>query len=361
MVFFPFAYTNGFADDGLIFDNKFHPGKIDFNYRHTETSYKYNAIWWSPFIKGGVGKVNNNDSNTTNYIGGYIRPLNPKDERGELILGFNGIDKASGYAYEFQAEYRFPTGLAIGGGSVTRKNGGADIKFGKVSFRHKNQNWNWLIETQYQEIATEGSLGGYIAAYDEQFMFTYGNDGEQWRSVFGYISPKKETPFRPALEVMLVENKIGMIDGGQFLFVNATLQFKGGFLSHPARLGRAMGPTGIEFGNPLGFLSTKWNRRLETWELGALADYRLVRTRTPRGVVAKKHEVLIYPFQFDKNKNIFDKFYIGGFKERTIDNHSLGVLAGFFGEVKFLQVGIGVDYDTDTNEKSIFVGFIDKF
>ena len=70
MVFFPFAYTNGFADDGLIFDNKFHPGKIDFNYRHTETSYKYNAIWWSPFIKGGVGKVNNNDSTTTNYIGG---------------------------------------------------------------------------------------------------------------------------------------------------------------------------------------------------------------------------------------------------------------------------------------------------
>jgi len=357
-----FGIKISFANDGLIFEDKYlHPGKADFHYRHTLSTDEYNTIWWSPSIKGGWGTINTDGTGATNYVGGYIRPLTPKDGRGELILGFYEIDTASSNSHEFQGEYRFPFGLGIGGGSVARKNGGSDVEFGKLSFRNKNQDWNWILETQYQEIGAEESFGGYIAAYNEQFMFTYGNDGEQWRSAFGYISSETEALFRPALETLFVDNRIGAFDGSRFLFINATLKFKGGFLSHPARLGRAMGPTGIEFGNPLGFLGTAWNRRLDPWELGAIGDYRLVRTKTAAGSVTERHEALIYPFQFDKSENIFDKFYIGGFNAQTNGDNSLGVLGGFFGKVTFLQVSIGADFNIDTNERRIFVGIIDKF
>ncbi len=60
---------------------------------------------------------------------------------------------------------------------------------------------------------------------------------------------------RPAVEVLYVDNTIGHFSGTRNLFANVTLKYGGGFLSHPARLGRAMGPQGTEYGNPLGFLT----------------------------------------------------------------------------------------------------------
>ena len=42
-----------------------------------------------------------------------------------------------------------------------------------------------------------------------------------------------------------------------------------------------MGPQGLEFGNPLGFLFPTWNRRLEVWELGKLGAARFERIEYP--------------------------------------------------------------------------------
>jgi len=358
---FVVSANNSLSSEQLSFKDKyFHHGKVDFHYRHTINTDEYNTILWFPSFKGGWGTSNIDGTATTNYVGGYIRPLIPKDGQGELILGFYEVDTASSYAYEFQGEYRFPLGLGIGGGSVSRRGGGMDVEFGKLSFRNEWQGWNYILETQYQETGGEESPGGYIAAYNEQIMLTYGNDGEQWRSAFGYISPEGDSIFRPAFETLFVDNRIGTFDGSRFLFINATLKFKGGFLSHQARLGRAMGPTGIEFGNPLGFLGTAWNRRLDPWELGALGNYRLVRTKSSAGSVTERHEVLAYPFNFDQKENILDKIYVGGFNLHTTGDNSNGVLGGFFGKVAFLQVGIGADFNFDTNERRIFVGIINK-
>ena len=352
-----------FADEGFSFDTKYlHPGKSDFHYLHTETTDEYNFIWWSPVFKGGSGVIDYDNADQTEYSGGYFRPLLSKDGKGELILGFLQVDTVSRYSYEFQGEYRFPFGLGFGAGFVSGSNGDADVGFGKISYRKQCSDWSYIVETQLQEMAGEESPGGYGAVYNDQFMLTYGNDGEQWRAVAGYIAPSNESMFRPTFEALYVDNTIGDIDGNQFLFINATLNFKGGFLSHPARLGRAMGPTGLEFGNPLGFLSPTWNRRLDVWELGDLCDFRLVRLETPAGVTTEKYEALVYPFQFDQEDNLLDRFYLGEFYSKSRPGKdSFGIMGGLFGKFSFLNIGVGIDYDLDTHEKRIYFGIIDKF
>ncbi|MCK5602914.1 hypothetical protein KAR91_13615, partial [Candidatus Pacearchaeota archaeon] len=354
----------GFASQGFSSDSKFlNPGKIDFHYSHTRNTDEYNFIGWTPLFKGGWGHIDFDGGGQTDYVGGYISPLLKENNKGELILGFLQVDSDTSYSYEFQGEYRFPFGLGFGGGSVSRNNNAGDTYFGKLSYRNKYSSWNYIVSAQHQDVSIgKESPGGYIAVYDDILMLVYGNDGEQWRSTFGVIAPKNDSMFRPALEVFYVDNTIGNIDGNQFLFVNATLKFKGGFLSHPARLGRAMGPTGMEFGNPLGYLSPTWNRRLDVFELGDVADFRLVRSKTPSGVVTEKFEVLAYPFQFREKENLLNYFYAGGFYSTdSVAGDSSGILGGIFGKVSFLQVGIGGDYNLDTDEKRIFLGIIDKF
>ena len=61
-------------------------------------------------------------------------------------------------------------------------------------------------------------------------MGVVGFDGEQRRTTFGYVAPKNEnTQWRPSLEVLYVDNRIGKLAGPQFIFANATLGFNGGF------------------------------------------------------------------------------------------------------------------------------------
>lgn len=123
-----------------------------------------------------------------------------------------------------------------------------------------------------------------------------------------------------------------------------------------------MGPTGLEFGNPLGYLSPTWNRRLDLFELGGVADFRLARNKTPSGVVTEKFEVLAYPFQFSQKENLLDHFYAGGFYSTdSVAGDSSGILGGIFGKFGFLQVGVGGDYNLDTSERRILLGVIDKF
>ena len=354
---------SAFSSEGLSFENKyFHPGKADFHYLHTKTTDEYNLIFWSPGFKGGAGLIESDTVGPTNYSGGYFRPLLPKDGHGELILGFLQVDTATTYSHEFQGEYRFPFGLGFGGGSVSRSEGGSDVEFGKITYRNDWEEWKYILATQYLGTGPEESTGGYIALYNDQLMATYGNDGEQWRSAFGFIAPKSESMLRLALEVLFVDNAIGTFDGAHFLFINATMKFQGGFLSHPARLGRAMGPTGLEYGNPLGFLQPTWNRRLDVWELGGLGDFRLVRTNSPTDVVNEKYEALVYPFQFDQENNLLDRIYMGGFYSYASNaEEATGIMGGLFGKLGFLQAGVGVDHNLETDETRISIGIIDKF
>jgi hypothetical protein len=214
-------------------------------------------------------------SGSTEYFGGFARPLHGRPQAGDLILGAQAVDPEVGSSYELQGEYRAPFGLGAGGG---------------------------IVEVSQSDLA-----------------------------------------------------------GPRFLFVNATLHYSRGFLSHDARLGRAMGPQGLEYGNPLGFLAPFFNRRHDVWELGNLADYRLVRLELPNGSVQEKHELLVFPFNLDGCGSVLDWFFVGGSYDRNAIEDTPGVLAGMTGKIWFLEVNVGIEYATETDNVTATIGLIDWF
>tara|TARA_B110001454_G_scaffold148940_1_gene138366 strand:- start:214 stop:1398 length:1185 start_codon:yes stop_codon:yes gene_type:complete len=335
-----------------------HPGKLDVFYSSTIKSglNKYNLIFWSPIFKGGYGSV----SSGIRYGGGFFRPFLSRPNIGDLVLGLQFLEVEEESQIEIQTEYRFKFGLSIGSGIVDRGENDNDITFTKLSYRNFWNRLKYIVTVQTQQTVGITSLGGYLALYDENFMGVVGFDGEQRRTTFGYVAPKNEnTQWRPSLEVLYVDNRIGKLAGPQFIFANATLGFSGGFLSHPARLGRAMGPTGIEFGNPLGFLKSTFNRRLNVWELGGIANFRLVRLDL-NGSSTEALEATLFPWQIFKSDGSFvSQFFIGAElnKSEQDDWMSTGMF-GYFGKMGTIVLSLKGSYNFNIEENSLFIGFI---
>jgi hypothetical protein len=337
------------------------PGKMDFLYRYRESDAQYNFFGWTPSFKGGFGVLDPDGSDSTKYGGGFLRPLAPWPDKGDLILGANAVEGPRRSDFEFQGEYRLPMGLGAGGGLVEAWETGNDIAFGKVTFRHKAGHWHYILEVQGQSVNDEVSPGGYAALYNDQFMGVGGTDGEQWRATLGYVAPWTNAVVRPTLEVLYVDNSIGEVPGIKQLFANFTLKYQGGFLSHPARLGRAMGPQGLEFGNPLGFLTPTWNRRLDPWEMGALFDFRAEHITFADHTTQERYEGMVFPFQFAQTKTVLDYLFVGGSYVKNPMKDTPGVIAGFTGKVGFLNLSVGVEYQFDPSDTTVVVGLIDYF
>jgi hypothetical protein len=258
-------------------------------------------------------------------------------------------------SWEAQAEYRFAFGLGIGGGKV-ESNLVAEFEFTKLSYRNKRGGWNYIASVHNLDYENgREDPGGFLALYNDRLMLVAGDDGARSRYTVGYIA-KKGARFRPAFEIL----RVGNSDRTIFTFANATLNFKGGFLSHPARLGRAMGPAGLEYGNPLGFLRPTWNRRLDTWELGGAVDIRVVHFDPPSGVSDETYEAAIFPFQFNLTANHLDGFFFGASrKESNVPSHT-DVLAGYIGRIKRLQLALEAEFNSDSNEWAGTLGVIRK-
>jgi PAS domain S-box-containing protein len=127
-----------------------------------------------------------------------------------------------------------------------------------------------------------GTFTDIIALYGKQLMASWGSDGEQWRSTVGYVAPDQgAAELRPAIEMFYVDNTIGQVNGSKDMMVTGSLGYRKGFLGHESRLGRAMGPTGVEFSNPLGYLNPNFNRRLTAWEVGELVNFRFIHKTLP--------------------------------------------------------------------------------
>lgn len=353
------------------------PGKVDLLYKRRFDVDQYNAFLWTPLIKGGGGVFDSGAGNVTTYGGGFFRPLAPWPERGDLILGAQGVDNDFRSDYEVQGEYRFPFGLGIGGGALESLREADDIRFGKLTYRNTLRDWNYILavlgqRTGFEERyggpisgpATEfhTSPGGYAAVYNAQWMGVYGNDGEQWRGTLAYIAPESWKVVRPVVEAIWTDNSIGNRPGPKSLFVNGSLRFEGGFLSHAARLGRAMGPQGLEYGNPLGFIFPTWNRRLEVWEMGSLVDFRLERIEQVSDIVQERYEGYVFPFQVQPSRNRWlDAFFAGGAYSKTGRDETPSIIGGVLAEVGFVRVSVGVEYQSDPHETSVVVGLIDRF
>lgn len=352
------------AAEGLSFTTPvLHPGKLDFHLHGTRTGTEQNWMWWTPSIKAGYGSLSPDQGDDTRYYGGFFRPLAARPQLGDLILGIERLEAPAGDDLEIEAEYRLPQGIGIGGGLVDREGDRNDIRFGKLSYRSQGKGWRTITTVQLQEVGEETSPGGYLALFDDELMVVAGHDGEQWRTTFGYIAPPPAAGrLRPAVEVLYVDNTVGDRPGPKTLFANATLGFSGGFLSHPARLGRAMGPTGLEFGNPLGFLTPIWNRRLDTWEMGGLAGFRIAGTETPTGLRTVTWEALAFPFQWAGGDSLADRFFAGAtFTERSRGNDVAGAVAGYYGRISFLTVTLAGEYEPETGDRRLHLGLIDTF
>ncbi len=339
---------------------KLRPGKFDALFTDDHVP---NLIWWNPIFKGGAGwRLNPDTADRSAYFGGFWRPLAGRPEYGDLIIGANAVDLGDREAWEVQGEYRSPSGLGFGGGLVERGHSDPDVSFGKLSYRQTRARWSYILNLVVQNTADRTSTGGYSAAYDDNFMLSAGHDGEQWRATLGVIAPQASEPFRPAAEMVYVDNSPGALRGGTFFMVSATLGFSGGFLGHPSRLARAMGPTGLEFGNPLGFLRPTWNRRADLWELGGIGDFRLIRTVAPTGERVSNYETVAFPFQLAGWRGPLRMVFAGGgYTDRNTAEDSRLAILGVVGSIGFLQVAITGHYDLTRDNLRFIVGIIDPF
>lgn len=341
----------------------FEPGKLDLTYsgRDRSDEAKFNAFFWTPVFKGGGGVLDPGVVDPVTYGGGYVRPLAAYPNLGDLILGALSVQSDQRDDYEIQGEYWFPSGFGFGGGMVDTVNPATDVRFAKLNYRKTIKSWSFILEVQIQEVGETTSPGGYAAIYSDQFMLVAGNDGEQWRVTGGYIAPENSGRFRPAAEVIYVDQSIGHVDGPRTLLANATLGYKGGFLSNPSRLGRAMGPQGIEFSNPLGFLMPTWNRRMDVWELGGFAAARAERIEFPDGTISQRYEGLVFPFQFEEGPKLLDGIFVGGAYVENGQRATGSWLAGYLGATDFARGFVTVEHEVSPAETTLALGLIFPF
>jgi hypothetical protein len=351
----------GTAFVGLAPDEPWKPGKLDLHVDRTGSAERANLFWWSPVVKAGIG-VLDVDGVETRYGGGYVRGV----RRGlELIAGGGLVDREEARDFELQAELRLPGGIAFGGGAADYDGAVPDVTFGKAVHRGRIGSWSTVLALQVQEVGRETSSGGYAGLWEDRFMAVIGADGEQRQATVAFMAPQAESStFRPVLEGIWIDQEVGDLAGPQILFVNGTLGFQGGFLSHPARLGRAMGPTGVEYANPLGFLwaNGPWNRRLDPWELGRLGDLRLLRVERPNGVTSATWEALVFPLQLAGREGLLDGIFVGAsYRTLTGTDDDPGPLAGYIGKVGFLQLALAVDVGLESDDTRATLGIIDNF
>ena len=292
----------------------FKGGKIDAFYDLRDNGdSQVNSILWTPVFKGGYGVIaSESGGQDTHYLGGFARPLVARPELGELILGAQEVLKGDSKQTEVQGEYRLPSGLGFGGGFVDRNLSDQDVQFAKISYRNEWQGIKYILSTQWQNFQGQNYPGGYVALYNKELMATWGSDGEQWRSTFGYVAPDQGVnSLRPALEVFYVDNTIGKINGSKDLMVTGSLGFRKGFLGHDSRLARAMGPTGLEFGNPLGYLNPNFNRRLNAWEVGEFVNFRYIHKTLPNAGREETLETAVYPGQLLGIDSLVSAVFVG--------------------------------------------------
>lgn len=393
LLFFFFETGYSQVDSAAIkraqcFAKNFGPAKVDFITTFKEKYTNANAFFWSKSLKAGFGTVYKGDtSGVAHYGGAWFRPLSFTKYKGDLIIGANySMPTPAAAFWDVQVEHRHAFGLTYGGGAyqlgITKKS----INYwGKIGFRKTIKKWSFIVSVQVTPL-TNGSKntlehigpGGYAALYHPVFMivggYTYNHPNgttvaPQFRTALGLMSPKVGAKYRPVFEALYIDNNVNDFKGARYLWVNATLGFDGGFLSHDARLGRAMGPTGLEYGNPLGFLANpstviNWNRKLNTWEMGRMVNFRMENFVLPTKDYNGYAQFVVNPFQFDDKVNLLDPFFLGAeylynYKDaaKTLTSQG-GFLLGYFYNVKAFSATAGVEYVVKTKQPVITIGMI---
>jgi hypothetical protein len=72
-----------------------------------------------------------------------------------------------------------------------------------------------------------------------------------------------------------------------------------------------MGPTGVEFSNPLGYLNPNFNRRLTAWEVGESVNFRFIHKTLPNAAREETLETAAYPGQLLGSDSIVSALFVG--------------------------------------------------
>jgi hypothetical protein len=361
------------------FATYFKPAKLDLITVFQEKSTAANFMFWSQSLKAGFGTLYSGQSTgVAHYGGGWFRPLAFTKYPGDLIVAANySMPTPSNAFWDVQSEFRLPFGFCFGGGANQLAAPKESINYwGKISYRKTIKDWSLIITYQNTPL-TNGSKnladhirpGAYAAVYNPIFMAAGGYAYAQFRSCIGLMSPKQDAKYRPVFEALYIDNNAGGYSGLRYVFANFTLGIEGGFLTNAARLGRAMGPTGLEFGNPLGYLSnpvtiSNWNRKLNSWEMGRMLNFRLENFE----VAAKNYngyaQCVINPFQFDNRQNLLDPIYIGG---EYVYTHKVttapltnqgGFLLGYYYKISAFSATAGIEYVVNNTQPIVTIGVI---
>ncbi|MGR9053678.1 MAG: hypothetical protein ACU84J_13615 [Gammaproteobacteria bacterium] len=339
----------------------FASGKLDLFYNYDlNNTQQVNTMVWTPVFKGGYGVTLPEHGAAGHYFGGFVRPILNDPTRGELILGAQSVVTGDAQDVDVQGEFRFPFGLGFGAGFVNREQSVEDVAFAKITFRRVWQDVHYFLTLQWQRYGNRDSPGGYAAFYDGPLMLSWGSDGEQWRSAVAYVAPDRGgDTLRPALEVFYVDNSIGVFQGPKLWLISGSLGYRNGFLGHQARLGRVMGPTGLEFSNPLSFLRPTFNRRLNSWELGDYADFRLLRQESPDGRRSETWEAVAYPLQIAGVGGLWNALFIGMSAENPKPGSTgYSALFGYHGRIEHLESSLRLQHDFSQRDTALFFSLI---
>ena len=326
-------------------------GLLDFVYRRTPTTNEYNLLWWSNWFKGGGGIIERpNGQPVIKYFGGFI---NPKIKKfGELVIGGHWIDNGIRQLYEAKVEFRYKNGL---GGTLGMVDNGKDqpqMRYVRLNYRSQiNKEWKYTASILMQQVDKNNHLGAYGVIYNSGIMLGGGYDGEEWRGGVGLIASPKMKYIRPAFEGFYINRDPGQIAGSDFLLASFTLKFAGGFLGHPARIGRFLGGTGTEYTNPVITIAPSWNRILYSWEQGNMVDVRFIRTQTPTGTYNAYLEYMVFPFHFGRKLDIFDCLFVGGSYTQTNTTDWHGAMLGW----RYFLGSMGVILQSEYDLKNEFL------
>lgn len=285
---------------------------LDLRSELVNNGHDHNAILWGESTTAGLS-YEEDQSGRRIAIGGY----QDFEHHGlSSTIGINYVDAGDTNSIEAQVEVR--GGMLGAGAGVVSQDHLADIWFVKGRFAWKKKKTTLVIAPILQKQLGKTRGGGYVNIDDGHAMFGASVDGQQWRMAGTYIFPETNGLVRPAAEILYIDPTLGGNSDPQLLFANATLRYEPGFFSRTARLGRALGPQGIHTGNPVSFTSLGWNRTADIWEIGRLANFRVLRSESSDETVQLSMEGIVFPAHILAPTDDFRSGWYGGWRQEHL-------------------------------------------
>lgn len=320
------------------------PGFADLRLGVADGMIDGNFILRQPLFVGGASCDALDGAPDTVAIGGFARHTVDADGLGELVLGGNYVSSGESRQWEAQAGYVAPGGIGLGAG-VARLEESGNTWFVNATARGRLGAVGFHVGPLVQNNPGGTSFGGYAALYSDHVFLGGGSDGEQWRLLGAWSAASgDDAALDPSIEVLLVDHGIGRLDGERFLFVNGSLKRNAGFLSTASRLGRALGPQGMQFANPVSFLSQPWSRTVDVWETGGIVNLRLARRETRGGRTSSLAQGVLFPMQVLPGQARLRGLFAGIEHERDL-SRSTSVLLGYAGRPGRASIHVAGAYD----------------